>query len=157
MELDTCVIIGRLNLPTGRRQSQEPSSYNISRLGLVPVVGERAPQRLSALPEEHWPVVVAEPVALTGSAADPNDAHPAAVLPAGPRRKTSFALPAELLEQVRAHATATHTYQYAVVAQALASFFGLASSETSPIGSGTGSPCGLLRRILNRLAGRGQG
>ncbi|MCY2927454.1 MAG: hypothetical protein NT031_18860 [Planctomycetota bacterium] len=155
MELDTCAIIGRLNLPAGRRQSPEPSSYNISRLGLVPVAGERSPQRGAALPQEHWPVVVAEPaLPPTESPGDPTDAHHAAVLSPGPRRKTSFTLPAELLEQVRAHATATHTYQYAVVAQALASFFGLASSETSPPSPGTGSPFSRLRRILNRLVGR---
>lgn len=154
MELDTCAVIGRLNLPGREGQTHAPSSYNISRLGLAPTPAGPSPSALR--PPEVWPVVVAEPIAPPACDEPAHaDNHPTPLVAAGPRRKTSFALPAELLDHVRARATVTGEYQYVIVSQALDWFFhqqlGLLSTSTR-----RGSLGGCVWRLLTHWRGRGR-
>lgn len=148
MELDTRAVIGRLNLSLRPREALGPSTYNISRLGLAPdlLASSKSSPELSP---QDWPVVVADPAFPPPTA----QASPISIVSGGARRKTSFTLPAELLEQVRAHATATGTYQYAVVSQALQWFF-RPPSGGPPVVPGGCSVGGLLRRLLARLVRR---
>ena len=150
MELDTTAVVGRLNLPLRPGPTERPSSYNISRLGLAPSPVAPSPAPASA-PEARapkaLPVAVAEPAAASPALATGPTSRPETAAPACPRRKTSFALPADLLDQVRDRAATTGTYQYAVVSQALRWFFRRQASGPSALGA-------CVRRILQRLVGR---
>lgn len=152
MELASCAVIGRLTLPKRPAQPEGPSTYNISRLGLAPSVSpsgaHQAPASTGA--PEHWPIVIAEPADPPARAqAHRVDGHGECA-----RRKTSFALPADLLDQVRTRATVTHTFQYAVVAEALQCFFHTQVGALPAAQPGPKSLIACVRRVFNHILAR---
>ncbi|MCY2930353.1 MAG: hypothetical protein NTV86_12805 [Planctomycetota bacterium] len=151
MELDTCAVIGRLTMAANSRPTEGPSTYNISRLGLAPSVSPGAASQAPApRPPEEWPIVIAEPVRPPA----PAQAAPPKGHPTGLRRKASFALPADLLERVRARAVATGAFQYAVVTEALQGFFHGQVEALARAQSGPQSVIACVRRILKHIVGR---